>query len=78
MISGEIVEGNLIDIEIFYILPSPNFITQSQTISSNEEIIISWETLNENISWYSLILIDSEGEFSELYNGTKKSWEAYR
>ena len=74
MISGEIVEGNLIDIEIFYILPSPNFITQSQTISSNEEIIISWETLNENISWYSLILIDSEGEFSELYNGTKKSF----
>ena len=74
MVSGEIVEGNFIRLEVFYILPPPSFITESQTIISTDEIAISWENSTESISWYSLILIDSEGEVSELYNGTETSF----
>ena len=38
MVSGEIVEGNFIRLEVFYILPPPSFITESQTIISTDEI----------------------------------------
>jgi hypothetical protein len=71
MISDESVEGNLIQLEVFYILPPPAFDTDSQSIKSTDEILISWTSEEENISWYSLTLIDSEGEMTELYNGTE-------
>ena len=74
MISGEIVEGNFIQLEVFYILPPPTFTTQSQTIISSDEITITWESSTESVSWYSLILIDAEGEVIELYNGTDSSF----
>ena len=74
MASEEIVEGNLIELEIFYILPSPIFTTESQTISSTDKIEIKWESSVDLISWYSLMLIDQEGEMQELYNGTEKSF----
>ena len=74
MVSGEIVEGNFIQLDVFYILPPPSFITESQTIISTDEIRISWQSSTESVSWYSLILIDSEGEVLELYNGTETSF----
>ena len=74
MVSGEIVEGNFIQLDVFYILPPPSFITESQTIISTDEIRISWQSSTESVSWYSLILIDSEGEVLELYNGTEASF----
>ena len=74
MVSGEIVEGNFIQLDVFYILPPPSFITESQTIISTDEIRISWQSSTESVSWYSLTLIDSEGEILELYNGTEMSF----
>ena len=73
---GEVVEGNLIQLEIFYTLPPPVFTTESQIINSSDKIKISWESTVEPISWYSLVLIDSEGEMKELYNGTETSFIA--
>lgn len=74
MSSGEIIKGNLIQLEIFYILSSPIFTVGSQTIYSSDAIQITWESAVESISWYSLMLIDQEGEMQELYNGTEKSF----
>ena len=74
MSSGEIIKGNLIQLEIFYILSSPIFTVGSQTIYSSDAIEITWESAVESISWYSLMLIDQEGEMQELYNGTEKSF----
>ena len=74
MSSGEIIKGNLIQLEILYILSSPIFTVDSQTIYSSDSIQITWESAVESISWYSLMLIDQEGEMQELYNGTEKSF----
>jgi len=74
MSSGEIVEGNLIELEIFYILPPPIFTIESQTISSTDKFEIKWESSVDSISWYSLVVIDQEGEMQELYNGSKNTF----
>ena len=74
MNSGQIVEGDSLFLNIYFILEPPVISASSETIIKNEVVTLSWENI-ENVAWYSVIVENSEGEIVEFYNGTDNHTE---
>jgi hypothetical protein len=64
-----LIEGDLLTLDVLYVLPAPVLLVSEDVISSGDEVIFTWEHVEDSI-WYSVIVYDSQGE-RELYNGSE-------
>ena len=74
MNSGQIVEGDTLLLDIFFILEPPEISASDEIIIQNQIVNFTWNTV-ENIAWYSIIVENSEGVVKEIYNGTQNFTE---
>ena len=70
MLSGYTVFGEKINLNIFHIAQPPVFLTTSQVLNSNDEIIISWTPITD-AEWYNVTVIDRDGNKNSIYNGSE-------
>ncbi len=73
MNSGHVVEGDHLELAVFYVQEPPNVLTSTQTIDEAESVSLSWEPV-ENAAWYSVILQGEDGTVREIYNGTENEF----
>lgn len=64
-----LIEGDLLTLDVLYVLPAPVLLVSEDVISSGDEVIFTWEHVEDSI-WYSVIVYDSQGE-REFYNGSE-------
>ena len=64
-----LIEGDLLTLDVLYVLPAPVLLASDDVISSGDEVIFTWEPVEESI-WYSVIVYDSQG-WKEIYNGSE-------
>ena len=72
MASGLVFEGDILELNLVYIVPPPVLTSNFEEIDQGEEITFSWSE-EESAAWYSLIVQDAEGITTEYYNGTVNS-----
>jgi hypothetical protein len=70
MLSGYTVLGEKINLNIFHIAQPPVFLTTSQVLNSNDEIILSWTPITD-AEWYNVTVIDRDGNKNSIYNGSE-------
>ena len=56
-----------------YVVISPTLFATNYDIDSGDEVTISWTNVSD-LSWYSLVLQNADGEVSEIYNGTENTF----
>lgn len=71
--SGQIIEGGTIQLNVMYVVISPTLFATNYNIDSQDKVTFSWTNVSE-LSWYSLILQNDDGEVSEIYNGTENTF----
>jgi len=70
-ISGDFqIVGDLLTLDVFYILPPPTISSSDDTIVSGDELTLSWEPVDDSI-WYSIIVQNGNQDPVEIYNGTE-------
>jgi len=63
-----LIEGDLLTLDVLYVLPPPLLLVSEDVISSGDEVEFTWEPVDDSI-WYSVIVYDSQG-WQEIYNGS--------
>jgi len=71
--SGQIIEGGTIQLNVMYVVIAPTLYATNYDIDSGDEVTISWTNVSD-LSWYSLVLQNADGEVSEIYNGTENTF----
>lgn len=71
--SGQIIEGGTLQLNVMYVVISPTLFATNYNIDSQDEVTFSWNNVSE-LSWYSVILQNVDGEVSEIYNGTENTF----
>mgnify|MGYP001166354331 CR=1 FL=1 len=69
---GYILEGDQIELNVYFIQVPPNVMTPTQSIGSTQSMELSWEPV-ENAAWYSVTVQNADGITTEIYNGTESS-----
>ncbi len=64
-----LMEGDLLTLDVLYVLPPPVLTASDEVISSGDEVILDWNPVDDSI-WYSVIVYDSQG-WQEIYNGSE-------
>jgi len=64
-----LMEGDLLTLDVLYVLPPPVLTASDEVISSGDEVILDWNPVDDSI-WYTVIVYDSEG-WQEIYNGSE-------
>ena len=70
MNSGQIVEGDSLLLNIYFILQPPEIYSDYRTIIKDQSVKLSWQKI-DNVAWYSIKVENSEGKIVEFYNGTE-------
>tara|TARA_B100000945_G_C20424996_1_gene620032 strand:- start:1363 stop:3711 length:2349 start_codon:yes stop_codon:yes gene_type:complete len=74
MNSGQIVEGDTLFLNVYFILEPPEIYADNRTVIKDQSVRLSWEKV-EDVAWYSIKVENSEGEIVEFYNGTENFTE---
>ena len=74
MNSGQIVEGDTLFLNVYFILEPPEIYADNRTVIKDQSVKLSWEKV-EDVAWYSIKVENSEGEIAEFYNGTENFTE---
>ena len=56
-----------------YVVIPPTLSATNYDTDSGDEVTISWTNISD-LSWYSLVLQNADGEVSEIYNGTENTF----
>jgi len=70
---NHMIEGDLLTLNVLYILPPPELIVSDNSVVSGDEITLSWEPV-ENSLWYSVIVQNDKNPPVEIYNGTEEEF----
>ena len=69
---GYILQGDQIELSVFYIQLPPVVTTTTQSLGAGQSLELSWESV-ENAAWYSVTVQDADGMTTEVYNGTEST-----
>ena len=67
------IKGDILTLDVFYILPSPTLSSNDDTITLGDEVTLSWNSVQDSI-WYSVTVQNGNEEPTEIYNGSKTEY----
>jgi len=67
------IAGDLLTLDVFYILPPPTLSSSDYNVTSGDEVTLSWESVDDSI-WYSIIVQNGNEDPKEIYNGSENEF----
>ena len=67
------IVGDLLTLDVFYILPPPTLSSSDYNVTSGDEVTLSWESVDDSI-WYSIIVQNGNEDPKEIYNGSENEF----
>ena len=68
MTTGQIIQGEKISIEVFFVLEPPVFLSNSHSTITSDESIVTWSSV-EGRAMYTVLVMPEDGPSYEAYNG---------